>query len=373
MKVCHITTAHPALDARIFYNECQSLSANGYDVALIAPGERDFEKSGVKVLTIKRSKRGLISRIVMPCRALRLALREKEAIYHFHDPDFIFAALFMKLLRKKVIYGVHEHYVEVIPARKGRKSGGLFSAILRFALETVPSKAFDMLVFPTQSLSEEYEKAKNKTVIMNLFRLDSLEEHESESSGSKKYDVIHLGTVSQMRMKFMLDVVSELSSLRKDFSWVFVGLSTETIDWVNSNNAGKSFQRHLILMEKVEHMKALELVRSSSVGFNYHPFEKRFQVAIPMKIFEYMAYGLAVVSTALPELSLLLTDQKDSILVKSQNAEDYAAAINDLLDNPDRMGRISVEARQTIYERLNWEKSEEPKLLHSYSKILGGS
>ncbi|PZC52373.1 hypothetical protein LH53_05170 [Mesotoga sp. TolDC] len=373
MKVCHITTAHPALDARIFYNECQSLSANGYDVALIAPGERDFEKSGVRVLSIKRSRRGLISRIVMPWRALRRALREKAAIYHFHDPDFIFAGLFMKLLRKKVVYDVHEHYVEVIPARKGRKSGGLFSAILRFVLETVPSKAFDMLVFPTQSLSEEYEKAKRKTVIMNLFRIDSLEEHESESSAGKEFDIIHLGTVSQLRMKFMLDVISELSRLREDFSWVFVGLSTETIEWVNSNSASKSIQRHLILMEKVEHMKALELVRLSSVGFNYHPFEKRFQVAIPMKVFEYMAYGLAIVSTSLPELSLLLTDQKDSILVESQSAEDYAVAINDLLDDPARMGRISAEARQTILERLNWEMSEEPKLLHSYSKILGGN
>ena len=373
MKICHITTAHPALDARIFYNECQSLSANGYDVVLIAPGESNFERSGVRVLSIKRSRRGLISRIVMPWRALQKALREKAAIYHFHDPDFIFAALFMKLLRKKVVYDVHEHYVEVIPARMEKRPGGLFSAILRLVLETIPSKAFDMLVFPTQSLSEEYGKAKRKTVIMNLFRLDSLEEHGSESNVGKKYDVIHLGTVSILRMKFILDVVYQLSQLRNDFTWVFVGLSAETIEWVKSNSTHKSIQRHLVLMEKVEHLKALELVRSSSVGFNYHPLEKRFQVAIPMKVFEYMAYGLPVISTSLPELSSLLCDQKDSILVKSDKAIDYAVAINSLLDDPARMGRISAEARQTIFERLNWEKSEEPKLLHSYSKILGGN
>ncbi|HDP76916.1 MAG TPA: glycosyltransferase [Mesotoga infera] len=373
MKVCHITTVHPALDARIFYNECQSLSANGYDVALIAPGERDFEKSGVRVLSIKRSRRGLISRIVMPWRAFCRALREKAAIYHFHDPDFIFAALFMKLLRKKVVYDVHEHYVEVIPARKGRKPGRPYKAILKFVLETVPSKAFDMLVFPTESLSEEYGGAKRKIVIKNLFRLDSLEEDECEINVGKKYDVIHLGTVSQQRMKFMLDVIFHLSQLRKDFSWVFVGLSAETIKWVESSSEYESILGHLVLMEKVEHMKALELVKLSSVGFNYHPFEKRFQVSIPMKVFEYMAYGLAVVSTSLPELSLLLTDQKDSILVESQNAEDYAIAINNVLDDSDQMGRISVIARQTILERLNWEMSEEPKLLHSYSRILGGN
>ena len=39
IKVCHFTSAHNWNDDRVFLKECQSLSASGYDVYLVAAGE----------------------------------------------------------------------------------------------------------------------------------------------------------------------------------------------------------------------------------------------------------------------------------------------------------------------------------------------
>jgi hypothetical protein len=39
MRVCHITTVHPADDARIFYRMCGGLTRRGVSVVLVAPSE----------------------------------------------------------------------------------------------------------------------------------------------------------------------------------------------------------------------------------------------------------------------------------------------------------------------------------------------
>ena len=39
IKVCHVTSAHHALDDRIFWKECNSLAGRGYQVFLAAFGD----------------------------------------------------------------------------------------------------------------------------------------------------------------------------------------------------------------------------------------------------------------------------------------------------------------------------------------------
>ena len=38
IRVCHMTSAHPAEDVRIFQKECVSLAKAGYDVYLVERG-----------------------------------------------------------------------------------------------------------------------------------------------------------------------------------------------------------------------------------------------------------------------------------------------------------------------------------------------
>lgn len=49
MKVCHMTSAHESNDIRIFYKECSSLAANGFDTYLVAHGD-SREENGIHVV-----------------------------------------------------------------------------------------------------------------------------------------------------------------------------------------------------------------------------------------------------------------------------------------------------------------------------------
>ena len=37
IKICHLTSAHSALDDRIFFKECVSLAKVNFDVYIVAP------------------------------------------------------------------------------------------------------------------------------------------------------------------------------------------------------------------------------------------------------------------------------------------------------------------------------------------------
>jgi glycosyltransferase involved in cell wall biosynthesis len=369
-KVC-ILTFHPALDARIFYKEARTLAKGGYDVVLIGLHSVEEYVDDIKIIPLIRLK-SRFKRMTKTAWALfKTALKEKADVYHFHDPELIPLCLTLKLLGKKVIYDMHEYYSEVIPARNDVK---FFKGFIRFVtnilLERIPFMFFDLIVFPTHSLEKEFDRPDKSLTVVNLPNIDSI---KNNSDGLKwenrQYDIIHLGTVSPPRMAFMVNIAQELSKIKEDFKWVFLGISDNTINWTRANYDEEFLSRHIVMIKKVPHLEALGYVKNSRIGFNYHPPEKRFLVAIPMKVFEYMIMSEAVVTTALPELKKYLNDNI-AVLIDSQNPIDYSKAIKSLLDNSVAASKMGAVARQEVIEKLNWETSEAAKLLDAYHNLL---
>jgi glycosyltransferase involved in cell wall biosynthesis len=339
---------------------------------LNAPHNAEEVVEGVKIIPLPTLKSKLERARKITWRMFRTALREKADVYHFHDPELIPLCLVLKLLGKKVVYDMHEYYSEVLPARSGVKIGrGLIRCITNIFLERVPFAFFDLIAFPTQSLEKEFNIPHKSFTVVNFPNIENI---KSDSGGLKweqrKFDIIHLGTISPPRMAFMLNVADELSKIRETFSWIFLGISRNTINWTRENCNEEFLARHIVMVENVSYLEALNYVKNSRIGFNYHPLEKRFLVAIPMKVFEYMMMSEAVVTTALPELKKYLTDDV-AVLVDSQNPFDYSKAINSLLDNPVAASQMGVRAQKMVMEELNWEKAEAAKLLNAYRNLVG--
>jgi glycosyltransferase involved in cell wall biosynthesis len=373
MKVC-ILTFHPALDARVFYKEARTLAKGGYNVVIIGHHPAEEYIGGVKIIPLLRYQSRFKRMTKTAWILFRMALKEKADVYHFHDPELIPLCLALKLLGKKVIYDMHEYYSEVLPMRTRVKIGRRF---IRFAtnilLERIPFMFFDLIVFPTYSLEKEFDIPHKSLTVVNFPNIDSIEDTgDSIKWEQRKYDIIHTGTISPPRMEFMLKVALELNKTTENFSWVFLGISRNTINWTRENCDEEFLARHIVMIESVPYLEALKYVKNSRIGFNYHPLEKRFLVAIPMKVFEYMIMSEAVVTTALPELKKCL-DGNIAVLVDSQKPADYSKAIKSLLGNPLPASEMGVRARKIVIEKLNWEASEAGKLLNVYHNLLEGN
>jgi glycosyltransferase involved in cell wall biosynthesis len=114
MTICHLTSAHPWNDTRIFHKMCRSLSEAGHEAHLVAtrgpelPGET---VDGVRVHLLQEPANRLERMLRTSRRVLAYAQTLKADIYHFHDPEFLpWARRFQKRVGAPVVYDAHEDY-----------------------------------------------------------------------------------------------------------------------------------------------------------------------------------------------------------------------------------------------------------------------
>lgn len=98
--------------------------------------------------------------------------------------------------------------------------------------------------------------------------------------------------------------------------------------------------------------------------------ERRFEVAIPTKIYEYMACRLPVVCTLFPEVAEQFENGREIILLTGDDQKAYAAAVLELLADPEKARRIGDAGWRAVSERVNWESSEMPKIRTVYAELL---
>ena len=103
-KVCHITSAHPDGDVRIFHKECVSLAEEGYDVSLVIPNTESRIDKGVNIVSFIYEPSSRISRFTKSVNlAYKKAIEVNADIYHLHDPELLRIAVKLKKKGKKVI------------------------------------------------------------------------------------------------------------------------------------------------------------------------------------------------------------------------------------------------------------------------------
>ena len=83
-KVCHVTSAHPRYDVRIFHKECKSLANNGFDVTLLVNDNLPNESiDGVKIISTQLKPKNRYDRMVKSKKRIKRLMLEIDAnIYH---------------------------------------------------------------------------------------------------------------------------------------------------------------------------------------------------------------------------------------------------------------------------------------------------
>lgn len=106
IKVCHVTSVHPATDVRIFWKECISLCKR-YNVCLIAPNTPEREEHGIHIYTVKLPQNRIIRQNCLN-KVFDKMIDVNADVYHLHDPELMRLGIKIKKRGKKVIFDSHE-------------------------------------------------------------------------------------------------------------------------------------------------------------------------------------------------------------------------------------------------------------------------
>jgi glycosyltransferase involved in cell wall biosynthesis len=365
MKVVHLTSVHPALDARIFHKECRTIADAGYDVVLLASGEGGEAANGVRI-KLAPAAGGRLARMTRTTTwMLRQALAENADVYHFHDPELIPLGLCLKLAGRRVVYDVHEDVPTQILSKSWiapRYRRGI--ATMAAGSERIGEWCFDGLVAATPGIARRFPA--NKTVVVQNFPL--LREFDASQDVApylKREPVVaYVGGMTTVRGTLEMIKAITLLPARNGLRLSLAGSFQEAeLEATCRAMPGWSRVEFLGWRSRIEIAALLGRARIGLVVL--HPIANYLD-AYPVKLFEYMAAGLPVVASDFP----LWRDIVDGcgLLVDPFDAAAIARAIEWLLAHPEEAAAMGARGRTAVMTRYNWD-TEGKKLLRFYRRL----
>ena len=112
--------------------------------------------------------------------------------------------------------------------------------------------------------------------------------------------------------------------------------------------------RHVTFTEPIERDAVPDYVAAFDVALQ--PGSTPY--ASPLKLFEYMALGRAIVAPNTPNIREVLVDGRTAVLFNPDNPDSFGSAIKRVCSDAALRARIGAGARQAIIERdLTWENN----------------
>jgi glycosyltransferase involved in cell wall biosynthesis len=111
------------------------------------------------------------------------------------------------------------------------------------------------------------------------------------------------------------------------------------------------------------------LGRSVAGLVTFHPLPNHID-AQPNKMFEYMSAGIPVIASNFPLWREIIEGNDCGLCVDPLDPKAIAAAIDFMINNPERAKQMGENGQNAVQERYNWS-IEEAKLLDFYQNLAG--
>lgn len=141
------------------------------------------------------------------------------------------------------------------------------------------------------------------------------------------------------------------------------GSESQSLEELKRGLVKYGIQDRFIFTGKVPHdqigryIAAFDICLAPFNPIKHEPFNKYGYFFSPLKIFEYMAAGKAIISTNVGSLPSILGDQR-GILVQPGNSKALGEVIIDLINNPTKISELGKNAR-AFAEKNSWERRSE--------------
>ncbi len=375
INVLILTSGHDVTDHRIYHKQGKTLSQLGANVTIVGKAERG-SPTDVNILAVDAVSSRLARFLLMPWVCLWKGRRQQAQIIHVHDAEMLIVAIPAKLWwwGSKFVYDVHEDFSSLLLIRDWlpQKLRPMLKAAVQLVERALASRA-DAIVGVTAPLTKKFGNAEKVAV----YNFPSAQFFDSAQrvvvrARERKFDVVHVGTLTRQRVLFLADTLRILHAMRAEARSLVVGLTPE-----HRALMAERVPEHCLLLEKVQHYTIPALVGDCKVGIDVHPWlGPHLKVALPVKVCEYMACGCAVVSSSMPVLDEILGGPEAASLdrsikiLRSVDPAEYARAVLAMVESIDEGADPGGKLLHFAHTHMNWN-SEADKLSSLYLRLMG--
>ncbi|RKY06903.1 MAG: hypothetical protein DRP56_06595 [Planctomycetota bacterium] len=365
--VYQLTTRHAITDNRILNLMAETLSDAGYKSTVVGPHHEHFTFKNVQVIAcpVTKNRNSKWIRYTAPWQLFWFALWNKDGkVFGIHDPDMLKIGLLLKLFGKRVIYDIHDDYEAAMKTRLtrlGKFSAWLISKVW-WGYERSVSHFFDGITVADRHLEKKFAW-KKPAVLGNAPPLDFTD--VADTANEITFNMIYVGAVTQGRgISRVLDALKLLPY--KDIRFDIIGnCSDDRITQQMESDSRVIYHGRIAWTELNKYYQKAHLgiaMYQKFPSFYYCTGENA------VKIQEYMAAGMAVLTSNFPGLTKFVKDDQIGLVAQPDDPQAIAEKIKTLYKDRDLLKKLGRNGRRAFEEKYNWDLHKY-KLLNLYSRI----
>ena len=347
----------------------RALRALGHEIVLVGPSAIENENFGADAGIIAILKRCLPRRLyeILEFSYSFWAYVRLRAAIRQHKPDCIYercnlfqvgGAWVKHTLGLPMLLEVNAPLLE-----ERQKYGGISSVALANWSQNYVWRAADYLLPVTEVLAGYLRRAgipdSRIVVVPNGVDLDRFTRTGDREQSKRRLGLqgrLVLGFTGFVREWHGLESVIDLIARNENSTSVHLLL-------VGDGPARKTLEQHARHLGVENSMTITGVVPRDQVANYIAAFDVALQPAVvpyasPLKLFEYMVLGCAVIAPSVPNLREILVNDQNALLFDPETTDSFSHALLRLCRDPDLRARIGAAASRSILEKgLTWENN----------------
>lgn len=371
--------------------EANALASAGYRVSVIAPNkgherwQERLDEVEVYRFPAPPSRNGVIGYAIeygyamsaIAMLSVWVLLRRGFDVVHVANPPDTLCAVagFYKLLGKRFIYDHHDLCPELYSERFTKGSAFVLRVLIFF--EKLSSRLADRIITTNESHKELLGirhgiPSERISIVRNGPLLDRIREFHPDNGirAKGKKILIYAGIIGfQDGLDCLCRALQHLrySLSRTDFYCIILG-DGDAMSTVRRLSEDLGLEGFIWFAGWIsDREQYATYLASADICLSPEPSNSYDDRSTLIKITEYMAAGKPTVCFDLPESRF--TAQGSAVYVAGNDERQFAQAIADLMDDPQRASAMGVVGQQRMKEELAWEYSV-PHLLRAYEALV---
>lgn len=152
----------------------------------------------------------------------------------------------------------------------------------------------------------------------------------------------------------LLDAIAKVVVTHPDAHLILVGDGSQQEAMVQYS-IGLGINHKVRFTGLVPHTEVPSIMAAADIAVVPYPRMEHDLWLSPLKMFEYMASGTAVIASEMGQIRNVIKTGKNGLLVPPGDASALGAAIIKLIDNPKLRSQLGEQARQDMVKNYSWK------------------
>jgi len=373
-RVAIVTSIHLDFDARL-WKYATLLRRLGHEVHMVCPwAVKEGEMEGVIFHPFKRvvGRRAQAFQIPWRLGQALLPLLPELDVVHFHDID-ILPWMTIVALVKPVIYDVHENYPEEMLVREWipKPTRHLLKFCVRW-MQLTCAAIVRNVVLVTEAQNEDLFGPTLRKIVVANYAASDLRQQVKLDYMSRPLGIVFIGSQYENNGSGLLVEIADRLRRRLPEAKVYAVdrfASSVYRQTLMADVARRGLKNTYVLLPNLRPHLIMDYLNCGTIAVAPNLRVPKQVRALPTKLFEYMAAGLPIVTSDLPQAAAIVSGSNSGLLAQPEDPDSFVSAICELAADRDYARELGQNGQRAFVNRYSWE-SQTDIIQRFYERVL---